>query len=184
MALYGNGLTGRPHDAMRSFDGGSALVGTLRILNLPVYSPVRLNPSSSESLHASLVSTVRGASNVGSTWAPVSGELKAPSRAPERRAANDTGGSGDAGEEEKAGVTRARHGGLVVPARSNGSSEGEGGRTLERSISGGSGLTLVDVRFGRDEALRLTGLGVARGVSMTSRGGVDFKVGEWDLLRD
>lgn len=82
------------------------------------------------------------------------------------------------GEEEKAGVKRARNGGLLterVPERSNGSSEGEGGRTLERSTSGGSLLTLVVGRLRREEALRLRGLGVARGVRMISRGGVDLE---------
>lgn len=79
------------------------------------------------------------------------------------------------GEEEKAGVKRARNGGLLVergPERSSGSSVGEGGRGLERSISGGSLLTLVAGRLSREVALRFTGLGVARGVKMTSRGGV------------
>lgn len=83
---------------------------------------------------------------------------------------------------------RACNGGLLskgVPERSNGSSEGEGGRTLERSISGGSLLTVVALRLGREEALRLTGLGVARGVRMISRGGVDLvgRVGEREVLR-
>ena len=72
---------------------------------------------------------------------------------------------GPGGEEEKAGVKRARNG--LVPERSNGSSEGEGGRTLE-----GSGLTFW--RLSRDEGLRL---GVARGVRKISRGGVDFRAG-------
>lgn len=90
------------------------------------------------------------------------------------------------GEDENAGVKRARNNGLLVPERSSGSSEGDGGRTLERSISGSSALILVAGRLRRDEALRLRGLGVARGVSMTSRGGVDLKVdwvGEWGDLR-
>lgn len=93
------------------------------------------------------------------------------------------------GEEENVGVKRARNGGLLVkrvPERSSGSSEGEGGRTLERSISGGSLLTLVAVRLGREVALRLVDFGVARGVRITSRGGVGragTTAGELDGLR-
>ena len=126
---------------------------------------MRWNPSSSsESFHAPLVSeAARGAPKVGSAWPPASGVR--PTRAPERHAANDMGGLG--GEEEKAGVKRARNG--LVPERSNGSSEGEGGHMLEGL---GSVLTFA-VRLSRDEGLRL---GVARGVRKISRGGVDFRV--------